>query len=130
MVDLQYVNGWVLIAQKYFLWEQSPEQGILHLCPMIGEEVIYQTKRTAFKVDFPWQYDINDDFIFAYAGKDSKLNYLLNINNKRVLVLQTPSLLQDEEIAADVWLYTNDFALSVLDKLELEGERQKVEFEV
>lgn len=80
-------------------------------------------------VDYPGEYDIDTVTIQCFAGNEEKLNYLLSFNGKKIAIIQSPEVLENntELCSAQEWFYTEDTILNKLEQLELEGEKTKVE---
>jgi hypothetical protein len=56
------------------------------------------------------------------------LNYVIDIHNKKIWIIQSVDVLDLEEMAGVTFrLYTDDRILSKIDQMELEGDRQKLE---
>jgi hypothetical protein len=72
-------------------------------------------------VEFSGEYDIDGVGIKALAGKDGKLNYLISFKNKKYGIIQTPKILDDDDVGnMDYRLYLDDNVEKKIDQLELE----------
>ena len=55
------------------------------------------------------------------------MNYLLNIDWKKIGIIQTPKILEEDEVTwMDWWLYLDDAVEKRLDQLEMVGKKLKL----
>jgi hypothetical protein len=79
-------------------------------------------------VDYPGEYDIQWIGIECFLGVNNKLNYVLTINDKKIGIIQSPDVLDLDEVGeVKIRLYQDDTIANKIDQLELEWEKQKLE---
>jgi hypothetical protein len=79
-------------------------------------------------VDYPGEYDIQGIGIECFLGANNKLNYVVTINDKKIGIIQSPDILDLDEVGeVKVRLYQDDKIANKMDQLEFEGEKQKLE---
>ena len=75
-------------------------------------------------IDFPGEYDIGGTLINAYVGNGDKLNYVIIDEDERFGIIQSPEVLELDEVCdMDLWIFTDEAVSKKLDQLEMEGER-------
>ncbi len=128
MINVAHKNGFI-IDHKLFYGYEKPDKKYINLAQSVGDDMRYE-KLDYQLVDYPGEYDINDISIQCFLGTDQKLNYVIELPNKKVGIIQSPDVLELDEVGnVNFRLYTEDKILNKIDQLELEGERQKLEIE-
>ncbi len=128
MTSISNLNNGFLLYNKLLFWADEADNRYLNLAKSIGEDMRYQ-KLNYNLIDYPGEYDIEDINIQCFLGNNNLLNYLVQYNEKRIAILQSPDILEsnsDFSIAQE-WIYNNDAVLAKLEQLEVEGERIKLE---
>jgi len=62
---------------------QEPNAKYINLAQTIGDDMRYESPSYPL-IDYPGEYDIHGIGIQCFLGKDDKLNYIIDINNKKV----------------------------------------------
>ena len=92
-------------------------------------EDIKQEKLPYTMVEFSGEYDIDGVWIKTLVGKDKKLNYLINLKEKKYGIIQNPKILDDDEVGSmDYRLYLDDSVERK--KIKLDGEHWVLEVEL
>ena len=79
-------------------------------------------------IDYPWEYDIRGWTIKAIRWMNGKLNYLIQKENKKIGIIQSPDVLELQEVDwMDTWLYRGEAIEKKFDQLEIEGEKINLE---
>lgn len=127
MVRVEHTN-WFTIENVFVFAPQEPVNSLINLAAVTGEEMRYKNLPYTL-IDFPGEYDLDWVSVLCFAGREEKLNYLLDVSGTKIAILQSPEILeQNTELSdAQVWLYTDDLISNKLDQLELEGERIKLQ---
>jgi hypothetical protein len=60
-----------------------PDKKLINLSAVIGVDTRYQ-KLDHQLIDYPGEYDINGIGIKCFLGKGDKLNYVIDLNKKRI----------------------------------------------
>lgn len=130
MVKVILSNEGFLIENKVLFGSTEPNPKYINLTSTIGEDVT-STKAEFPIVDYPGEYDYKGVRIECLIGtKDQKLNYLLTINGKRTAIIQTPDILENDQVSGmDFRLYMDDAVAKKIDQLELEGRQIKLDRE-
>jgi hypothetical protein len=72
-------------------------------------------------VDYPGEYDIQGIGIECFLGANNKLNYVIHLENKTVGIIQSPDVLELDEVGeVNFRLYQDDKIANKIDQLELE----------
>lgn len=120
-------QNWFIIEKKLYYGYQEPNPKYINLAQVMGEDMRYE-KVPYQLIDYPGEYDIQGISIQCFLGADKKLNYVIDIHNKKIWIIQSVDVLDLEEMAGVTFrLYTDDRILSKIDQMELEGDRQKLE---
>lgn len=126
MVNVKFKNGF-LIENKFLFNFEHPEAKYINLALEPGSDMRYE-KLDYPLVDYPGEYDIQDIGIECFLGANNKLNYVLNINDKKIGIIQSPDVLELDGVGdVKVRLYQDEKIANKIDQLELEGEKQKLE---
>jgi len=129
MVNIKLESGWFLLENKVLFWPNVPNDQYINLALEAGEDITNQ-KLPYSMVEFPGEYDINGVLIKALIWKDGKLNYLLNLKNKKIAIIQNPKILEEDEVGSmDYWLYLDENVERKIDQLELEWKTIKLSLE-
>lgn len=128
MINVVNQNGFI-IEKKFFYGYQEPNPKYINLAQTIGEDMRYE-KVSYQLVDYPGEYDIHGYTIQCFMGADKKLNYIIDLSDKRIGIIQSLDVLNLDEVGnVNFRLYTDDKILNKIDQMELEWERQKLELE-
>ncbi len=117
------LDGGYQIEKTLFFGYAYVHNALINLASQVGEDMRYHEGEIII-VDYPGEYDIKGWTIKAFVGQNQKLNYLIQGNNKKFWIIQSPDVLELEEVdRMDTWLYLWEAIEKKLDQLELEGER-------
>ncbi len=117
------LDGGYQIEKSLFFGYAYVHNALINLASQVGEDMRYHEGEIII-VDYPGEYDIKGWTIKAFVGQNQKLNYLIQGNNKKFWIIQSPDVLELEEVdRMDTWLYLWEAIEKKLDQLELEGER-------
>ena len=126
MVDIKLEWEWFLIEKKVLFWATQPHPDYVNLALEVWEDVVTERLPHAI-IEYPWEFDIMWVWAKVFLWKDNKLNYLLNINWKKIWIIQTPKILEEDEVTwMDWWLYLDDAVEKRLDQLEMVGKKLKL----
>ena len=126
MIDIKLEWEWFLIEKKVLFWATQPHPDYVNLALEVWEDVVTERLPHAI-IEYPWEYDIMWVWAKVFLWKDNKLNYLLNINWKKIWIIQTPKILEEDEVTwMDCWLYLDDAVEKRLDQLEMVGKKLKL----
>ena len=126
MVDIKLEGEWFLIEKKVLFWATQPHPDYVNLALEVWEDVVTERLPHAI-IEYPWEYDIMWVWAKVFLWKDNKLNYLLNINWKKIWIIQTPKILEEDEVTGmDWWLYLDDAVEKRLDQLEMVWKKLKL----
>ena len=107
-------------------WATQPHPDYVNLSLEVWEDVVTERLPHAI-IEYPWEYDIMWVWAKVFLWKDNKLNYLLNINWKKIWIIQTPKILEEDEVTGMDWrLYLDDAVEKRLDQLEMVGKKLKL----
>jgi hypothetical protein len=126
MVNVKFKNGF-LIENKLLFGFETTDPKYINLALEPGDDMRYDKLDYAL-VDYPGEYDIQGIGIECFLGANNKLNYVLAINDKKIGIIQSPDVLDLDEVGeVKVRLYQDDKIANKMDQLEFEGEKQKLE---
>lgn len=126
MVDIKLEWEWFLIEKKVLFWATQPHPDYVNLALEVWDDVVTERLPHAI-IEYPWEYDIMWVWAKVFLWKDNKLNYLLNINWKKIWIIQTPKILEEDEVTwMDWWLYLDDAVEKRLDQLEMVWKKLKL----
>ena len=126
MVDIKLEWEWFLIEKKVLFWATQPHPDYVNLALEVWDDVVTERLPHAI-IEYPWEYDIMWVWAKVFLWKDNKLNYLLNINWKKIGIIQTPKILEEDEVTwMDWWLYLDDAVEKRLDQLEMVWKKLKL----
>lgn len=121
------IDGGYQIEKALFFGYTYVHNGLINLASEIGGDMRYHEGEITV-IDYPGEYDIKGRTIKAFIGQNQKLNYLIQGNNKKFWIIQSPNVLELEEVdGMDSWLFLWENIEKKLDQLELEGERINLE---
>lgn len=126
MVDIKLEGEWFLIEKKVLFWATQPHPDYVNLALEVWDDVVTERLPHAI-IEYPWEYDIMWIWAKVFLWKDNKLNYLLNIDWKKIWIIQTPKILEEDEVTGmDWWLYLDDAVEKRLDQLEMVWKKLKL----
>ncbi|MEI7557322.1 MAG: hypothetical protein WCJ45_00230 [bacterium] len=126
MLHVKYTNGF-LIENKLLFGYETADPKYINLASVPGDDMRYD-KISYSLVDYPGEYDIQDISVDSFLGADNKLNYVITIDAKTIGIIQSPEVLDLDEVGkVSHRLYLDDRIANKIDQLELEGEKQKLE---
>ena len=126
MVDIKLEWEWFLIEKKVLFWATQPHPDYVNLALEVWEDVVTERLPHAI-IEYPGEYDIMWIWAKVFLWKDNKLNYLLNIDWKKIGIIQTPKILEEDEVTWMDWrLYLDDSVEKRLDQLEMVGKKLKL----
>jgi hypothetical protein len=129
MVNIKLESGWFLIENKVLFWSSIPNMEYINLALEIWEDIVHETSPYSI-VEYPGEYDIDWVVIRVFWSKDWKLNYIVNINDKKIGVIQSPKILEEDEVSGMyARLYLDDAVEKKIDQLELEWKKFKLWWE-
>ncbi|MDR0607310.1 MAG: hypothetical protein LBG52_02930 [Candidatus Peribacteria bacterium] len=118
-------NG-ITIGERFIFNPQEVVSGIINLKATIGTEMAYD-RGNLLSIDFPGEYDIDGILINAYLGKGEKLNFLIVSEAERFGIIQSPEILELDEVEGmDTRIFSDEAIEKKLDQLEMDGERINV----
>ncbi len=127
MVNIKLDSGWFLIENKILFWASVPNKDYINLAVDTGEDIVTETASYSI-IEYPGEYDINWVFIKVYGSKDWKLNYVFTVNNKKIWLIQSPKILEEDDVnSMYAWLYLDDSVEKKIDQLELEWKKFKLD---
>lgn len=126
MVDIKLEGEWFLIEKKVLFWATQPHPDYVNLALEVWDDVVTERLPHAI-IEYPWEYDIMWVWAKVFLWKDNKLNYLLNIDWKKIWIIQTPKILEEDEVTwMDRRLYLDDAVEKRLDQLEMVWKKLKL----
>jgi hypothetical protein len=126
MVTVKFKNGF-LIEHKLLFGFEKPDPKYINLALEPGGDMRYEKLDYAL-VDYPGEYDIQEISIECFLGANNKLNYILTVSGKKIGIIQSPDVLEMDEVGeVSFRLYQDDKIAKKIDQLELEWEKQKLE---
>lgn len=126
MVDIKLESEWFLIENKVLFWATMPHKDYVNLALEAGDDVVTERLPHAI-IEYPGEYDIMWVGAKVFLSKDNKLNYLLSIDWKKIWIIQTPKILEEDEVTGmDFWLYLDDAVEKRLEQLEMPGKKYKL----
>lgn len=127
MVNIKLDSDWFLIENKLLFWASAPHKKYINLALNVWEDIVTQTSEYSI-VEYPGEYDINWIFIKVYLSKDGKLNYIFTVNKKKIGLVQSPKILEEDDMnSMYAWLYLDDAVEKKIDQLELEWKKFKLD---
>lgn len=122
-VDIKRTGNWILLENKFLFNPTEIEVGIINLMPTIWEEMAYD-RWNLLSIDFPGEYDIGWAFIKVYAWNWNKLNFLVTYEWNTFWVIQSPEVLELDEVCdMNTWIFPDEAVAKKLDQLEMEWDR-------
>ncbi len=125
MVNVKFKNGF-LIEHKLLFGFETPDPKYINLALEPGSDMRYEKLDYAL-VDYPGEYDIQDIGIECFLGANNKLNYIIQLDTKKIGIIQSADVLDLDEVGTvNFRLYQDDKIANKIDQLELEWEKQKL----
>ena len=122
-IDIKRTENWILIENKFLFNPTKIEIWIINLLPIIGEEMAYD-RWNLLSIDFPGEYDIWWAFIKVYVWNWNKLNFLVTYEWVTFAVIQSPEVLELDEVCdMSTWIFQDEAVAKKLDQLEMEWDR-------
>ena len=122
-IDIKKTDNWILIENKFLFSPTEIEIWIINLMPIIWEEMAYD-RGNLLSIDFPWEYDINWAFIKVFVWNWGKLNYLLTYEWTSFAIIQSPEVLELDEVCdMNTRIFLDESVSKKLDQLEMEWKR-------
>ena len=122
-IDIKKTENWILIENKFLFNPTEIEIWIINLMPTIWEEMAYD-RGNLLSIDFPWEYDISGAFIKVFAWNWNKLNFLVSYEWSSFAVIQSPEVLELDEVCdMNTWIFPDESVSKKLDQLEMEWNR-------
>lgn len=122
-IDIKRTENWILIENKFLFNPTQIEVWIINLLPNIGEEMAYD-RWNLLSIDFPGEYDIGGAFIKVYVWNWDKLNFLVTYEWVTFAVIQSPEVLELDEVCdMGTWIFQDESVSKKLDQLEMEWDR-------
>ena len=126
MVNIKLEAGWFLIEDKVLFGASEPSQNHVNLALEAGPDIVVERLPHAL-IEYPGEYDIMWVWARVLLWKDNKLNYLLNLDWKKIGIIQTPKILESDEVSdMDAWIYMDEAVEKRIDQLELGWKKYKV----
>jgi hypothetical protein len=115
-------NG-TYLGEHIIFSPQTIVPGIINLPAEVGEEMAYD-RGNLLCLNFPGEYDISGTLINVYLGINGKLNYLIVNEKMRCGIIQSPDVLESDEVCdMETWIFSDDAVGKKLDQVEMEGEK-------
>ena len=122
-IDIKKTENWILIENKFLFNPTEIEIWIINLIPTIWEEMAYD-RGNLLSIDFPWEYDISWAFIKVFAWNWGKLNYLVTYEWTSFAIIQSPEVLELDEVCdMNTRIFPDESISKKLDQLEMEWKR-------
>ncbi len=123
MITIQSIEDAYMLENTFIFGNDVSDNTYILLKPQANtDDILAEMKKN--NIDFPWEYDIADNYIRAILGKNNEMNYFIKTKKKSFAIIQTPKILEHEDIFnVQHWIYTNENVLKKLEQLELEGEK-------
>lgn len=122
-IDIKRTENWILIENKFLFNPNEIEVWIINLMPTTWEEMAYD-RGNLLSIDFPWEYDIWWAFIKVYAWNWDKLNFLVTYEWTTFAVIQSPEVLELDEVCdMNTRIFPDEPVSKKLDQLEMEWDR-------
>lgn len=122
-IDIKKTDNWILIENKFLFNPTEIEVWIINLMPTIWEEMAYD-RGNLLSIDFPGEYDIWWAFIKVYAWNWNKLNFLITYEWVSFGVIQSPEVLELDEVCdMNTRIFPDESVSKKLDQLEMEWNR-------
>ena len=126
MVNIKLESGWFLIENKVLFWADAPHPDHVNLALEAGPDIVVERLPHAI-IEYPGEYDILWVWARVLLWKDNKLNYLLNLDGKKIGIIQTSKILEDDEVwDMDAWIYMDEAVEKRLDQLELWWKKYRI----
>lgn len=115
------------IENELFFWYTYAHNSLINLSSEIWEDMRYNEWEMTV-IDYPWEYDVRWWAIKVLRWMNGKLNYLIQKDNKKIWIIQSPDVLELQEVdGMDTWLYQWEAIEKKFDQLEIEWEKINLE---
>ena len=122
-IDIKKTENWILIENKFLFNPVEIEVWIINLMPTLWEEMAYD-RGNLLSIDFPGEYDISWAFIKVFSWNWNKLNFLISYEWTTFAVIQSPEVLELDEVCdVNTWIFPDESLSKKLDQLEMEWNR-------
>jgi len=122
-IDIRKTENGILIENKFLFNPTEIEVWIINLMSTIWEEMAYD-RGDLLSIDFPWEYDISWAFIKVFVWNWNKLNFLVSYEWMTFAVIQSPEVLELDEVCdMNVRIFPDESVSKKLDQLEMEWDR-------
>ena len=122
-LDIKRTENWILIENKFLFNPTKIEIWIINLLSTTWEEMAYD-RWNLLSIDFPGEYDIGGAFIKVYEWNWNKLNFLVTYEWATFAVIQSPEVLELDEVCdMNTWIFLDEAVDKKLDQLEMEWDR-------
>ncbi len=122
-LDIKKTENWILIENKFLFNPTEIEVWIINLLPKTWEEMAYD-RGNLLSIDFPGEYDIWWAFIKVFAWNWNKLNFLVTYEGTSFAVIQSPEVLELDEVCdMNTRIFPDESVSKKLDQLEMEWNR-------
>ena len=122
-IDIKKTDNWILIENKFLFNPTEVEIWMINLMPKIWEEMAYD-RWNLFSIDFPGEYDIGWAFIKVFAWNGDNLNFLVTYEWATFGVIQSPEVLELDEVCdMNTRIFPDEAVSKKLDQLEMEWNR-------
>lgn len=122
-LDIKKTENGILIENKFLFNPTEIEVWIINLMPTIWEEMAYD-RGNLLSIDFPGEYDISGAFIKVFVWNWNKLNFLVSYEWSSFAVIQSPEVLELDEVCdMNTWIFPDESVSKKLDQLEMEWDR-------
>lgn len=123
MVDIVVREDWYQIDEELFFSVNSYQKDKINLAFEKWEDVTFW-KNEFFLINYPWEYDKDDIFFKVYSSKEWNLNYIIKKDWKKIVLISSEDILEDQEIEwVDYWIYLDENVAKKLNEMELEWEK-------
>lgn len=127
MSNFKILENWFLIEKKYIYGSDTAQKAYINLALKIWEDMRYR-KLDCELIDYPGEYDIQWITINSYLGRGDMLSYIISYDWRKIWIIWSEDVLNlDEVTSVDTRYYTDDKISNMIDQLELEWEKIKLE---
>jgi hypothetical protein len=120
-------DWWFQIENELFFWYTYVHNSLINLASEMWEDMRYN-EGEATVIDYPGEYDVKGWSIKVLRWMNWKLNYLIQKWNKKIWIIQSPDVLELQEVDwMDTWLYQGEAIEKKFDQLEIEWEKINLE---
>lgn len=127
MITVEKLWNWYLIENKFFFTSDEINWSYVNLTATRWKDMNYG-KNTYLSIDYPGEYDKDDFFVKVYEWDTQRLNFLIKYDGKTICLIQTPGLLEKEELpTVNYWIYNDPYTATLLEKIELAWEKIQID---